>query len=193
MPSRSHHGVTAPPCMPLRCYCRPAASPDAGTTPKVASAVNVPAHAQFSHSSEGMAWASLDEDDAWEDDFQTPHAPVHHVLWREDDGHGDLAKGRPESSRGSPGGQTEYQVDIGEEEEAMLETINPTWRTTRWLQLVIKDISDDEVPWYEFIIPLTVGTEGMALSLTKRLLAVSRFRAGTFAHPPQLLSTSGNL
>ena len=129
MPSRSHHGVTVPPCTPLRCYCRAAAPPDAGTTPKVASAVNVAAHAQSSHSGEGTAQASLDEDDAWKDDFQTSHTPVRHVVWREDDGHGDLAEGRPESSRGSPGWWTEYQVDIGEE-EAMLETINPTWRTT---------------------------------------------------------------
>ena len=115
--------------MPFRCYCGAAASPNASTTPKVATAVNVPSHAWSSHSSEGTAKASLDEDDAWEDDFQTPHTPVHRVVWREDNGHIDLAKGRPESSRGRPGWWTEYQVDIGE--EAMLETIDPTWRTTR--------------------------------------------------------------
>ena len=50
--------------------------------PKVASVVNVPFHAQSSHSGEGMARASLDEDDMWEDDFQTPHTPVHHVVQR---------------------------------------------------------------------------------------------------------------
>ena len=33
-------------------------------------------------------------------------------------------------------------------------------------------ILDDEVPWYEFIIPLMVGTEGVALSLAKHLLMV---------------------
>ena len=65
-------------------------------------------------------------------------------------------------------------MDIGEEED-MLETIDPTWRTTRWLQLVIQGISDDEVPWYEFVIPLMVGTEGTALSLAKHLLAVWRW------------------
>ena len=54
----------------------------------------------------------------------------------------------------------------------MLETVNPTWRTTRWLQLVVQDISDDEVPWYEFVISLMVGTEGAALSLAKCLLAM---------------------
>ena len=59
----------------------------------------------------------------------------------------------------------------------MLETIDPTWRTTHWLQLVVQGISDDEVPWYEFIIPLTVGTEGTALSLAKHLLMVWRWSA----------------
>ena len=54
----------------------------------------------------------------------------------------------------------------------MLETIDPTWRTTHWLQLVVQGILDDEVPWYEFIIPLMVGTEGVALSLAKHLLMV---------------------
>ena len=57
----------------------------------------------------------------------------------------------------------------------MLETIDPTWRTTRWLQLAVQGILDDEVPWYEFIIPLMVGTEGAALSLAKHLLAVWRW------------------
>ena len=141
--------------------------------PKLASAVNVLSHARSSHSGEGMAWASLDDDDAWDDDFQTPHTPVHHVVWREDDGCGELVDGRMESLRGSPGWQTGYQVDIGEE-EAMLETIDPTWRITCWLQLVVQGISDNEVPWYEFIIPLMVGTEGTSLSLAKHLLAVWR-------------------
>ena len=65
----------------------------------------------------------------------------------------------------------EYQVDIGEEGDT-LEMVDPTWRTTRWLQLVVQGISDDEVPWYEFIIPLMVRTEGWALSLAMHLLAV---------------------
>ena len=56
----------------------------------------------------------------------------------------------------------------------MLETIDPTWRPTRWLQLVAQGISDDEVPWYELVIPLTAGTEGAALSLAKCLLAAWR-------------------
>ena len=91
-----------------------------------------------------------------------------------DDGRRCPAEGRPESSRGSPGQRTEYQVDIGEEED-MLETVDPTWRTTRWLQLAVQGISDDEVPWYELVIPLTVGTEGAGLLLAKCLLAIWRW------------------
>ena len=130
MPLRSHRGVTTPPCTPLRCYCGAITSPDANTTPKLSSAVNVPSHAQSSHSGQGMACSSLDDDDTWDDDFQTPHTPVHHIVRREDDGCGEPVNGRTESSRGSPGWQKGYQVDIGEE-EATLETIDPTWRTTR--------------------------------------------------------------
>ena len=118
-----------------------------------------------------MARASLDDDDTWDDDFQAPHTPVHCVVWRGDDGCREPIDGRMESLRGSPGWQMGYQVDIGEE-EAMLETIDPTWRTTCWLQLVVQGILDDEVPWYELVIPLMVGTEGAALALAKRLLTM---------------------
>ena len=142
--------------------------------PKLVSAVNIPSHAQSSHSSGGMAWASLDDEDAWDDDLQTPHTPVHHIVWREDGGHGELVDGKMEALRGSPSWHPGYQVDIGEE-ETTLETINPTWRTTCWLQLVVQGISDDKMPWYELVIPLMVGTEGTALSLAKCLLAVWRW------------------
>ena len=131
MPSRSHCRAATPPCMPSRCYCGVTASPNAYTMPKLASAVNVLSHAWSSHSSGGMARASLDDDDTWDDDFQAPHTPVHCVVWRGDDGCREPIDGRMESLRGSPGWQTGYQVDIGEE-EAMLETIDPTWRTTWW-------------------------------------------------------------
>ena len=125
--------------------------------PKLASAVNIPSHAWSSHSGGGMAWASLDDEDAWEDDCQTLHTPVHCVVQREDGGCGEPVDGRIEASRGSQGWQPGYQIDIGEE-ETTLKTIDPTWRTTHWLQLAVQGISDDEVPWYELVIPLTVGT-----------------------------------
>ena len=79
----------------------------------------------------------------------------------------------------------------------MLEMVDPTWRTTHWLQLAVQGISDDEVPWYELIIPLMVGTEGMALSLAKCLLTIWQWsikvQGGMFACPLQWPSTSGSL
>ena len=101
MPLRCHCRATVSPCMPLRCHCRATLFPDANTMPKLASAVNVPSHAQSSHSSGGMAQASLN--DAWDDDFQTPHMLVHCIVQREDGGCGELVDGRMEASRGSPG------------------------------------------------------------------------------------------
>ena len=103
MPSRSHCGATAPPCMPLRCYCRATASPDTNTMPKLALAVNVLSHAQSGHSGGGMARASLDDEDAWDDDFQTPHTPIRRIVQREDNSHGEPVNGGMEASRGSPG------------------------------------------------------------------------------------------
>ena len=137
----------------------------------MASVVNIPPYTWSSHSSERMAWASLDQDEALEDDFQTQHTLVHCIMQWEDDGCQCSVGGRLESSRGSPGKQTEYRVDIGEEEET-LETIDPNWRTTCWLQLAVQGISDDEVPWYELITPLMVGAEGTALLLAKHLLTI---------------------
>ena len=163
-----------PPCTPSRCYCGAATSPNVSTTPKVASKVNIPSYAQSNHPGEGMVQVSLDEDDALEDDFQMSHTPVYHVVWWENDSCRCSTKGRPESSRRSLGQGTVYQVDIGKEEET-LETIDPTWKTTCWLQLAVQGIPDDEVPWAKCVIPLTVGTEDAAVSLAKHLLAVWRW------------------
>ena len=171
MPSRCPHGVTLLPCVTVRCYCSVATSHDVSTTPKVSSAVNVPPHTRSSHSIKGTARALLDHDEALEDDFQTQHMPVHRVMQLEDNGHRSSAEGRLECSGGSPGQWTGYRIDISKEEE-MLETVDPTWWTTRWLQLVVQGIFDDEVPWYEYFAPLTTGAEGAALSLAKCLLAI---------------------
>ena len=82
MPLRCPHGATLLPCATARCYCGATMPHSAPTTLKVASAVNVPPpHAQSSHFGEGMALASLDQDEVLEDDFQTQHTPVHHVKW----------------------------------------------------------------------------------------------------------------
>ena len=64
-----------------------------------------------------------------------------------------------EASRGSPGWQPYYQVDVGEEEAEMLESIDPHWRATRWLQVTVQGIAEEEVPWYELVIPLTLGVK----------------------------------
>ena len=170
MPSRCPHGVTLLPFVTARCYCGVATSHDISTTPKVALVVNVPPYTWSSHSSKGMVQASLNQDKALEDDFQTQHMPVHRVMRWEDNGHQSSAEGRLECSRGSPGQWTGYHIDVGEEE--MLETVDPTWWTTCWLQLVVQGISDDKVPWYEFVTQLMMGTEGTALLLAKCLLTI---------------------
>ena len=191
MPSRCPHGVTLLPCVTVRCYCGATASHNISTTPKVASMVNIPPHTQStqsSHSSDGMDRALLDHDEALEDDFQTQHTPVHRVMWWKDTGHQSSAKVRLECSRGSPRQWTGYCVDISEEEE-MLETVDPTWQTTHWLQLAVQGISDEEVPWYEYVTLLMMGAEGMALSLAKCLLTIWQWSArvqGQDICPPTL-------
>ena len=40
---------------------------------------------------------------------------------------------------------------------------------------MVQGISDDEVPWYELVTPLMMGTEGAALALAKHLLTVWRW------------------
>ena len=42
---------------------------------------------------------------------------------------------RMEPAEGSPSWQSYYQVDVGEEEAEMLESIDPQWRAARWLQM----------------------------------------------------------
>ena len=161
--------------MPSRCHCQGPLSLDADTMPKLASAVNVLSYAQSSCSSGGMARASLDEEDMWEDDFQTLHMPVCHVVRHDRDSHREPAMERMEPAKGSTRWQSYYQVDVGEEEAEMLESIDPQWRATRWLQVVVQGITKEEVPWYELVIPLMLGAEGTTLSLAKHLLAAWRW------------------
>ena len=108
-----------------------------------------------------------------EDDFQTQHTPVHHVKRQGDSSSGSSAGGGLEGSGGSLGQQATYCLDISKQET--LETVDPTWQMTRWLQLVVQGISDDEVPWYECVTPLTLWAKGMALSLAKCLLTIWRW------------------
>ena len=126
-PLRCPHGATLLPCATVRCYCGAAVPHDTSTMPKVASVVNVPPHAQSSYSGEGMARASLNHYEALEDDFQTQHTPVCRVRWQGDSGSGSSAGGGLECSGGSLGQQAAYRIDISEEEEETLETVDPTW------------------------------------------------------------------
>ena len=159
--------------MLLRCHCRGPLSPGANTMPKLTLTVNVLAYARStcsSCSSGGMARASLDDEDVWEDDFQTPHMPVCCIVWQSGGSHGDPVTERMEASEGSPGWQSFYWVDVGEEEPEMLECIDPLWRATCWLQVAVQGIAREEVPWYELVTPLMSGAEGTTLSLAKHLL-----------------------
>ena len=62
----SRHSCSLSPNMLSRCHYGPPLSPNANTIPKLFSAVNVPFYAR----------ASLNDEDAWEDDSQTPHMHV---------------------------------------------------------------------------------------------------------------------
>ena len=57
----------------------------------------------------------------------------------------------------------------------MLESIDPHWRASHWLQVTVQGIAKDEVPWYVLVIPLMSRPEGTALSLAKHLLAAWRW------------------
>ena len=160
----SGHSCCSPPNTLPRCHCRGPLSPGADTMPKLALAVNVPAYAHSSCSSGGRVRASLDDEDAWEDDFQTPpHASMH----------GDLAMERMEASEGSPGWQSFYRVNIGEEEPETLGCNDPHWTATHWLQVAVQGTAVEEVPWYELVTRLMSGVEGAALSLAKHLLSLA--------------------
>ena len=80
-----------------------------------------------------------------------------------------------EASRGSPTLQSFVQVDISEEEPETLEDIDPHWGATHWLQVAVQSITDEEVPWYKLVTPLTSGAEGVALSLAKHLFVAWRW------------------
>ena len=55
--------------------------------------------------------------------------------------------------------------------------------------MAVQGIAEEEVPWYELVIPLMSGAEGAALSLAKHLLAMWRWSMkvhGEDACPPAL-------
>ena len=80
-----------------------------------------------------------------------------------------------EPAKESPGWQSYYQVNVGEEEAEMLESIDPHWRATHWLQMAVQGITKEEVPWYKLVTLLMLAVEGATLSLAKCLLVVWRW------------------
>ena len=139
---------------------------------KLPLAINIPTYTWFSHLTRGMARASLDDEEAREDDFQTLHTPVCHVVRQYGGSRGELATEQMEASRGSPALWSFVQMDISKEESETLEHIDPHWRAMHWLQVAVQGIADKEVPWYKLVTPLTSRAEGMALSLAKHLVMV---------------------
>ena len=91
---RNGHSHSSSPCPPSRCHCGATLSLNANTMPKLASAVNIMSHAWSNHSCGGMVRASLNDEDAWEDDFQTPHMLVHHIVQWE----GAAAENQPQGA-----------------------------------------------------------------------------------------------
>ena len=130
--------------------------------PKLPSAVNILAYAQYSHSGGKMARPFLNNDEVWEDDFQTPHSPARRIVRQDGGSCEEPATERMEASGGSPTWQSFFQVDIGKEESETLEDIHPHWRATCWLQVAVQGIAKEEVPWYKLVTPLTSGAEGTA-------------------------------
>ena len=94
-------------------------SPSPDTTPKLSSAVSILVYARSSHSAEGVVQVSLDDDKDWEENFQTPHTPVHHVV----------------ASGGSPAWWVMARMDFGEEEPETLAEIDASWRAKQWLEV----------------------------------------------------------
>ena len=59
--------------------------------PKLSLAMSIPAYARSSRSAGGVAQALLDDDEDWEEDFQTPHTPVRCVVRQEEGSQGKPA------------------------------------------------------------------------------------------------------
>ena len=174
--------------MLLKCFCKaiPPLISEPNTILKVALAVRVPSYAQSSHSSGGMGRASLDNEDMDYDEFQTQYTPLHCIVHQDKGSHGEQAEGM-ETSRRNPSWLPYYQVNISEEEEEMLQSIDPKWRVHCWLQLAVQDIANGEVPYFKLVTLLTSGVEGIALALAKCLLMLWRWSLcvqGKEACPP---------
>ena len=171
-------------------------SPSPDTTPKLSSAVNVLVHARSSRSAEGVAQTSLDDDEDWEEDFQTLHTPMHHVVRQEEGSQGEPAAKQMEASGGSPAWWVVVHMDISEEGPETLGEINANWRAKQWLEVATQGIEDEEVLWHDLLTLLTSGPEGTTKALAKCLVAAWRwtlkFEGKECAHPHPWCLTSAS-
>ena len=137
--------------------------------------MSVLVHARSSRSAEGVAQASLDDDEDWEEEFQTPHIPMHRVVRREEFGQGKPAAEQMDASGGSLAWQVVANVDISEEEPETLGEIDASWWAKQWLEVATQGIGDKEFPWHNLLTPLMSGAEGTTKALAKCLQATWRW------------------
>ena len=130
--------------------------------------MSIPAYARSICSAGGVAQALLDDDEDWEEDFQTSHTPIHHMVGWEEGSQGELAQEQMQASSGSLAWWLVARVDIGEEVPETLEEINAHWRAQQWLQVATQGIRDEEV----LLTPFASGAKGAAKALVKCLVAV---------------------
>ena len=150
-------------------------SPSLDTTLRLSSAVSILAHARSSCSAEGVAQASLDDDKDWEEDFQTPHTLMHHVVRKEEGGQGKPAAEQMEASGGSPAWWVMASIDISKEEPETLGEIDANWKAKWWLEVAAQGIGDEEVPWHNLLTLLTSGAEDTTKTLAKCLVPTWRW------------------
>ena len=149
-------------------------SPGSDTTPKLSSAVSIPAYARSSCSAGGVAQALLDDDEDGEEDFQTPHTPVCHLVRQEEGSQGEPAAEGMEASGGSPAWWVIACVDISKEGPETLVEIDACWRAKQSVEVATQGIRDEEVPGYDLLASLMSGAEGATKALAKHLVAAWR-------------------
>ena len=149
--------------------------PSSYATPKLSLAVSILAYARSSCSAGDVAQALLDDDKDEEQDFQTPHTPVYHMVRWEEGGQGEPAAEWMEASGGSLAWWFMAHVDIGKEELEKLAEIDASWRAKWWLEVAAQGIRDKEVPRHNLLVLLTSGAEGTTKALAKLQVAAWRW------------------
>ena len=100
----SRYSCCSPPNTSLRCHgMGEPFSPSLNITPKLSSAVSIPAYARSSCSTGGVAQALLDDDEDWEETFR-PHTPLY-ATWL---GERRVAKANQPPSKWRPLGEVQH-------------------------------------------------------------------------------------